>query len=45
MTDNVTGFPCRRLLRELCQHGGHRGQLPCRILAMPPCLPSFICWT
>jgi hypothetical protein len=24
----VTGFPCRGLLRELRQHGGHRGQLP-----------------
>ena len=32
MASKVTGFPCRRLLRELCQHGGHWGQLPCRII-------------
>ena len=26
---HVTGFPGPGLLRELCQHGGHQGQLPC----------------
>ena len=25
----MTGFPCRGLLRELRQHDGHQGQLPC----------------
>ena len=44
MADNVTGFPCRRLLRELCQHGGHRGQLPCRVILLDghSTMPSLV---
>ena len=39
----MAGFPCRGLLRELRQHDGHQGQLPCdAILRCHSIMPSLV---
>lgn len=39
---HVAGFPCRGLLRELRQHDGHQGQLPCYAILGHSIMPSLV---